>query len=141
MKIKLDYLKYSFQNLIHRKMRSWLTIISILIGIMAIYSLVSFGQGLKTYVDSFSEELGTDKLIIQTKGIGAPGTDENFILSKDDLNFVKKVKGVEEATAMYFKGVEIESKEQKRYAYLIGQSVDTKEAKLVKEFFTVEVEK
>ena len=41
-----DILKYSISNLWQRKLRSFLTILSILIGITAIFALIIFGQGI-----------------------------------------------------------------------------------------------
>ena len=84
--MKLDYIKYAVDNVRHRKLRSWLTILSILIGIAAIYSLVSFGQGLSHYIDDISTQLGSDKLIVQAKSVGAPGTDLSFYIPSQDTS-------------------------------------------------------
>ena len=43
--MKFEYLKYAIDNVMNRKMRSWLTVLSVLIGITAIYALVSFKKG------------------------------------------------------------------------------------------------
>ena len=83
-----DLIKYAFLNVKKRKLRSGLTVLSILIGITAIYALVSFGVGLQNYVNVIAEQAGIDKLFIQSKGIGAPGTDDNFRLLRDDIDFV-----------------------------------------------------
>jgi putative ABC transport system permease protein len=113
-------IKYSLQNLIHRKMRSWLTVLSILIGIMAVYALVSFGLGLQNYMNSLADQMGADKLFIFASGTGAPGTDPNFFISKSELDFVSKIKGVDEITPMYAKAAEIVFGKERKYAFLIG---------------------
>ena len=46
----LDYLRISLSNLRKRRLRSWLTMIGIFIGIAAIVSLLSLGEGLRVRV-------------------------------------------------------------------------------------------
>ena len=59
--MNLDEIKYSLKNLAKRKLRSGLSILSILIGITAIFALVSFGLGIQLYMDTLAEEAGADK--------------------------------------------------------------------------------
>jgi putative ABC transport system permease protein len=118
--INWDEIKYALQNLSHRKLRSFLTIISIMIGITAIFALVSFGLGIQSYVDTLATQSGTDKLFIMSKTMGAPGTDQTFYVSQDDIDFVSKINGVKEISGMYMKPAEIIFKEKKRYNYLVG---------------------
>lgn len=133
--MKLEYIKYSLQNLSRRRLRSWLTILSILIGIASIYALVSFGQGISKYVNEISEEAGADKLIIQAKGIGAPGIDTTFKLDQSDLDVVRDTNGIDEVTAIHIRSGEIEFSNKKIYAFVMGVPVEPKEKRLVEESF------
>ncbi len=108
-------------------MRSWLTILSILIGIMSIFALLSFGMGIQNYVDELASESGVDKIFIQAKGIGVPGTDENFFITKEDVDFVGKIKGIDEFAGMYFRVVEINHNKQKKFNFLVGYDPDNGE--------------
>ena len=74
-------IKYALQNFRKRKLRSSLTILSIMIGITAIFALLSFGIGITNYVTKLADESGRNKLFIQGKGIGGPGTDETFFFT------------------------------------------------------------
>tara|TARA_Y100000310_G_scaffold336884_1_gene422566 strand:- start:8801 stop:10018 length:1218 start_codon:yes stop_codon:yes gene_type:complete len=139
--ISKDLLKYSLHALWQRKLRSVLTIISIFIGITAIFTLVSFGQGLSSYVEDIAEQMGTDKLIIQPRGFGfgGPPLDSNVRLDKRDSDFVEKVNGVSEATGMYVLSGEIEFEDVKKFAYTFGS--DFKEhRKLIDELYTLKIE-
>ena len=109
--INWDEIKYALQNLRQRKLRSSLTIISIMIGITAIFALVSFGLGIQSYVDTLAAQSGTDKLFVMSKTMGAPGTDQTFFISQDDIDFISKINGVKEISGMYMKPVEIIFKE------------------------------
>ena len=70
-----DFFKLVVRNIRRRKLRSWLTMICIFVGIAAVVSLVSLGQGLKEYTNEEFEKLGRDKIFVQPKGsLGGPGT-------------------------------------------------------------------
>ena len=122
--IKLEEIKYALQNLRQRKMRSFLSILSILIGIAAVFALVSFGMGIKDYVDTLAEESGTNKLLIQAKGIGAPGTDDTFALTQEDVDFIEKINGIDEISGMYYKISEVTFRDKNKYAYMMGLNID-----------------
>ena len=95
-----DYFKFALGTISHRKMRSWLTMIGIFIGIAAVVALISLGQGFKEAINKEFEKIGTDKLIITAKnGFGPPGTNAVVRLTKDDLKVVKKVSGIESTAA------------------------------------------
>jgi len=132
-----DLLKYSISSLWDRKTRSTLTILSILIGITAIFALISFGQGLNSYMLEFGEEMGTDKIFLMPGGglAQAPGTS-NILFSEDDLDFIRKVNGVGEATGMFIENGRIKFKDYREvYTFVIGLSTDSKEKRLVEEMF------
>jgi len=133
----LDLLKYSISNLWHRKLRSFLTILSILIGITAIYALVSFGQGINKYVQDFSAEMGSDKIMMMPGGglTNAPGTS-NIPYTEDDLEFIRKTNGIIEATGMMITAGKIEFKDFKeKYPFVAGLSTESSEKKLIEEMF------
>lgn len=131
--MRKDELIYALKNLSHRRLRSFLSIISILIGITAIFALISFGLGIQNYVTELGEEAGTDKLYIQSKGIGIPGTDKNFFFTADDIDFVDKINGVGKIVGMYVGTPETEFKNEKRYGFLAAW--DPKEQEFIDELF------
>ena len=59
--MKIDEIKYPLKNIWKRKLRSSLTVLSILIGIASIFALVSFGLGIKDYVNTVADKAGRDK--------------------------------------------------------------------------------
>ncbi|MBS1266269.1 MAG: hypothetical protein MAG795_00236 [Candidatus Woesearchaeota archaeon] len=134
----IDLIKYIFRNVKHRKLRSWLTVLSILIGITAVFAILSFGLGLQNYMNTLADEAGADKLYIQAKGVGAPGTDENFMITQDDIDFVSRIRGVEEITAIYMDAGSVEYKDQIIYAFVMG--INTDEMELFEESFAFEIE-
>ena len=54
----------SLRNIRHRSLRSWLTIIGIIVGIALIVSLVSLGQGLENAITQQLKMFGTDLITV-----------------------------------------------------------------------------
>ena len=124
-----DYIGYVFENFRKRKLRSWLTMLGIFIGIAAVVALVSLGQGLQQFIDEQFEAFGTDKLIIQPKtGFAPPGSDVTTIeLTSNDEEIVERTRGVVETTSFIIENVKVEFNGQTRFHQLF--SIPTDEGK------------
>jgi len=118
MIIEEESIRYSLRNLKMRKSRSFLTILSMFVGIASIFIFISFGWGLFNYVESFSTESSADKLLIHAKGGTVPGLDNTFKLTDDDLNVIDGVAGVFETTGSSFAVVEIQKSNEKKFVFL-----------------------
>lgn len=132
-----ENINYAFKNLLARKSRSLLTILSIFVGITTIFIFISFGLGLVNYVNDLAEEAGVDKVLIQAKGVGSPGTDTTFALTDDDLDVIDRSSGVDEATGIYYKPVSLESSNELRFTGAMG--VDPDHLELMEQTFTLDL--
>lgn len=131
-----DLLKYSISNLWHRKLRSFLTILSIMIGITAIFALSSFGIGMQHFIEDTSKKMGTDKIMMMPKDYMTAFEKTQVSFSEEDLDFIKKTKGIDEATGMMFSSAKVKFKDFKeKYPYVIGMSTDSKEKGIVEDLF------
>ena len=111
-----DYLLLAFSNLRRRKLRSWLTIIGIFIGIAAIVAFISLGQGLENYINEQVSELGSDIILIMGKTGSVISPMASFMSNKpltdNDVELVEKIRGVEIASSMIMYSVNIEYGEE-----------------------------
>ncbi len=139
--LQIENLKYSVKNLIARKSRSFLTILSIFIGIATIFLFISFGFGLYDYVNKLATESGADKFLVQARSAGAPGTDSAFKLTDDDLKEIRRSSGVVEASGLYIKVIQIEHGSERKYTFMMGFSPTSQDLKLVQELMTVNIDK
>lgn len=91
-----DFFILSLNGIRARKVRSWLTMLGIFIGIAAVVSLVSLGEGLKSAITSQFSNVGTDKLIVQASGVafGPPGSLVVTPLTEKDADAIRSVPGV-----------------------------------------------
>lgn len=138
--MKNEIIKYSLKNLWERKARSFLTVLSIMIGIASIFIFASFGLGLYSYVGTIAEEAGVDIFWVQAKSGGAPGIDDTFKLEDKDLEAVGRTRGVLIATGMYMKPAEIEKDTVKKYVYLAGHSDKKEDIELFESLMTVKID-
>jgi putative ABC transport system permease protein len=118
----ISYLLLSLDNIRHRRLRSWLTMIGIFIGVAAVVSLISLGQGMQNAIDEQFEKLGSDKILIMPDVFAPPGsiTTESLILTKNDLDFIKNIRGVEGASGYLSKIVKVNFKDEAFMGYVGG---------------------
>lgn len=87
----LECVKSSIKNVLANKMRSFLTMLGIIIGISSVITIVSIGEGGRNYISSEFEGIGSNALNISVKG--KPGENlTNYYFQKDDASMlVKKI--------------------------------------------------
>ena len=93
-----DYFRLAFRNLKHRGIRSWLTLLGIFIGITAVVSLISLGNGLQLAIGSQFGLSETELISVQAGGLnfGPPGSSVVDPLTMDDLEAIEKLSSVEQ---------------------------------------------
>jgi len=119
-----DYFFLAFNNLKRRKLRSWLTMIGIFIGIAAVVALISLGQGLQEAVEKQFEQLGSDKITIMGKAgfITSPIASElsSKPITEKDIEIIKKISETESTTGYLMKSLKIEYKKIKKEVLISG---------------------
>jgi putative ABC transport system permease protein len=101
-----EYFKIAIKNLKTRQLRSWLTILGIVIGIFLIMSLLSLSEGLKQTVLKHLNTIGKDILMIIPGDINDMMTTMlgGMKLTDDELKAIEKSEGVEAVVPMLYKG-------------------------------------
>ena len=84
-----ESIRMSWQNIVHNKMRSFLTTLGIVIGVTAIISLVTIVQGVTNEMTSEFNSLGAGKITVQ-----AFGTPLKQGLSANDLKKLQEIEYV-----------------------------------------------
>ena len=78
-----DYFILALNSILHRKLRSWLTIIGIIIGVAAIIALISLSLGLRSTIEEQFEAFGADRILVAAQGFQGPGTASEGLTDKD----------------------------------------------------------
>lgn len=90
-----DLFRLAVRNIFHRRLRSWLTVIGILIGTAAVVALISIGQGLQRSITEQVERImGFNTLLITPQG---PGLAARI---RVDLASLRGIPGVQDAVAV-----------------------------------------
>ena len=120
---KSEYFKIAFRNLKTRSLRSWLTILGIVIGVFLIVTLLSLSEGLKATITKQLRAMGGDMIMIM------PGDESNMLMSfiggtkieKEDMEAIKKTEGVDKVLSMSYSGAVMRYKEEAKTVLLTGQ--------------------
>ena len=93
----MNYFRFALRNLRKKGIRSWLTLLGIFIGILAVVSLITLGNALKAAVTSQFGVTNTEVITVQAGGLqyGAPGSFVTKPLTTDDVKAIDRLSSVE----------------------------------------------
>ena len=113
MGILLSIIKTSLSDFGRNKLRTFLTSLGILVGVSSVILLVSLGVGLKNYINTQFENLGSNILIIMPGQIFAgnnmmqSGNFSGITFTEKDFLNVAKVNGIKVVAPAYVKTVTV----------------------------------
>lgn len=93
-------------NIRRRPLRNWLTILGVVIGIAAIVGLINVGQGLQKSINEVVETSGTQRLYVQGRTPGGPGSSAD--LTNTDLKVVQSFSEFSLVSAWVYKNQPVE---------------------------------
>ncbi len=112
----MEYLRLSAKNLSQRKARTALTLLGVIIGITAVVSMISIGEGMRESLKKQLEELGSDKIFVVPRfSYGTTASD----LTDEDAKAIEKLFGVAFVSPLYSltTGVEFRGEEKAVLVY------------------------
>jgi putative ABC transport system permease protein len=117
-----EYIKIAIKSLLTRKLRSWLTMIGVVIGIFLIMSLLSLSQGIEKAVLQQLSMMGKDLIIVLPGEVTDITTamGGGMELSEDDIEAIKKAEGVAVVVPMTYKGEAIRYEGEKKTVLITG---------------------
>lgn len=86
----LESIKMSWSNIIHNKLRSFLTMLGIVIGVASIIALITLVQGATNSISDQVNSLGVNKVTIN-----ATGTPLKQGLTQEDLESIAKLDNIQ----------------------------------------------
>ncbi|MEK6934034.1 MAG: ABC transporter permease [Nanoarchaeota archaeon] len=137
-----DYFSLALSNLRHRGIRSWLTMLGIFIGIAAVVSLISLGQGLETAITGQFSTLSTDRLVVQNDGgsFGPPGIGSVKKLTDNDIKIIESVSGVERTIARILRTAKVNYNEITRFEFIGSLPQKQEDIDYIYDSFSLEFE-
>ena len=113
-----DYARISFNHLRRTKVRSWITILGIVISIASIVSLLAISDGLTNAIEDQFAKIGSNKIFISAKGghhglrAGLTTRDVEVIERMDDFKFITPY--------LWEASMEVEYQKEKQYTSVLG---------------------
>lgn len=106
----MNYFKFSLRNLRKKGVRSWLTLLGIFIGILAVVSLITLGNAMKVAVVSQFGVGSTEIITVQAGGLqyGAPGSNVANPLTINDVKAIERISSVEFAIGKNIETISVE---------------------------------
>jgi putative ABC transport system permease protein len=116
------------------KVRTFLTSLGIMIGVLSVVMLIALGIGLKNYIANQFESLGAKLVIIfpgnvfsEEGGLGGnfgAGFAGGVRFDEKDVNTLKKISEVDYVVPVYIKSSIVEAKSTKKLSSVMGSSED-----------------
>ncbi len=125
-----DFFTLSIRSIRGRGIRSWLTMLGIFVGIAAIVSLISLGEGLEDALTEQFELLGKDIVYVIPGGMVEMLSGGTASLNDHDLDVIMDVRGVDQAGGMMAKYAKVKFKDEVIYAFVAGLDPGTQEIML-----------
>lgn len=133
-----DVAHYSFEHLKHRGLRTWLTLLGIVVGIAAVILLVGLAQGLRASVADELELFGPDLIVVLPINLdsGAFAGPTSFRptagkLFDKDVEVIKKVDGVEVVTKGLITNADMKYRRDSITSSVMGLETDTYQETIV----------
>lgn len=117
-----ENIKMAIDSIISNKMRSFLTMLGIIIGISSVIAIVSLGQGGQNSITGEFEKIGAASVSITVRASEAEESD--YITFEDIAQIKEKIEYVKYATPVISKQGVAQSVNKSRTAILIGGSED-----------------
>ena len=67
----IETFQMAVQNILSSKMRTFLTMLGIIIGVCAVIVIVGLGNGMQGYIEDSFADMGTDSLTVMIMGRGS----------------------------------------------------------------------
>ncbi|MFH1470384.1 MAG: ABC transporter permease [Candidatus Micrarchaeota archaeon] len=119
-----DIFRYAIDGLMRRQLRSWLTIIGIVIGVMAIVLLVALGQGIDIAVRSQLDFFGDDTLSLAPGSLSGSLFATSGSLTDKDWKSIQRISGVETAVPSLQQQSILEFQGEQASAFAMGTTAD-----------------
>ncbi len=117
----IEYFKLAYRNIKNRALRSWLTILGIIIGVFLVVSLISLSEGLNKAIMSQLQAVGTDTImILPGDGLGAATFAGGLELNDNHLQAIRRTAGVETVVEMPYRAHPVRYEGSSETTFIMG---------------------
>jgi len=133
--IKINYKEYlhlaksALEDFKRNKVRTALTSLGILIGVMSVVLLIALGLGLKNYISEQFESMGANLIIVMPgSGFSSTSGGAGFVggasFDEKDVSSLKRINGAKYVVPIFMKSAGADAGGEKKMAYIMGVNED-----------------
>ena len=118
-----EYIKFVFHSLSQRKIRTFLTLLGMIIGVAVIIAMVSIGKGMDASIKEQLEKMGGDKITILPAGatmFGGGPPKEYVPFTVKELEEIKRIPGVKNAVPYLMRSAVVKFRGEEKEIYIAG---------------------
>lgn len=121
--------KAAIADFARNKVRTALTSLGIMIGVLSVVLLIALGLGLKNYIQGQFESMGANLIMILPGsgftgegggGFGGQGTVGGASFDERDVSSLSRVSELDYIVPVFMKGASIEAGSEKSFGYILG---------------------
>jgi len=127
--ITLDFMRLAIRSIKSRSVRSWLTVIGVLIGITAVVALISMGQGVQRAIHQQFEKIGYDLILVMPRFSGGFGGPEGEQQGRPiELSVLSQLPGIKAFAPLLTRTLPVETPKMEGFLRVTGLTAEaTKE--------------
>ncbi|HKZ34940.1 MAG TPA: ABC transporter permease, partial [Patescibacteria group bacterium] len=120
----IHLMKAALEDFRRNKIRTALTALGIMIGVLSVVLLIALGLGLKNYIQGQFESMGANLILILPGSgftgegggsFGGAGTVGGVSFDERDMNSLKRVNELDYVVPVFMKGTSVEGGGEKKY--------------------------
>jgi putative ABC transport system permease protein len=121
-------IKAALEDFRRNKVKTALTSLGIMIGVMSVVLLIGLGLGLKNYIEGQFNSMGANLVMIMPGSGISGGTGAGIVggaeFDERDVTNISRVPNTKYVIPMYFKSAGVEAGGEKKSAYILGVNED-----------------
>lgn len=123
-------IKAAVEDFKRNKVRTALTSLGIMIGVMSVVLLIALGLGLKNYIEGQFNSMGANLVMIMPgSGFGGGGGFGGMVgagidFDEKDVNSLARLSNIKYVVPVFFKSTGVEAGGEKKSAYIMGVNED-----------------
>lgn len=120
--------KAALEDFRRNKVRTALTSLGIMIGVMSVVLLIALGLGLKNYIEGQFDSMGANLIMIMPGSGISGGTGAGIVggaeFDERDISSLSRISDVKYIVPVFFKSVGVEAGGEKKTSYVMGVNED-----------------
>ncbi|MFN3909999.1 MAG: ABC transporter permease [Candidatus Anstonellaceae archaeon] len=138
-----DYFDYNIKTLKHSKIRTFLTIFGIIIGVWAIISLIGIGEGLKKTVDELISTFGQNNIVVSPGsslgqfGFGGATRPTKGKLFEKDVETINSIAGIKKVVPLLVGPIDVKYKKKELKITITGTNPEDVD-EMYKNYYEIE---